>query len=84
MTNKLLSAEEIKAKQAAELARVLTYVGGTTALAAQLNVPQKTAYAWVHRGRVSATIATEIERISGGLFKRTDLRPDVADWHEPV
>lgn len=81
---KLLSADEIKQQQASELARVLKYVGGTGALAAQLNVPQKTAYAWVHRGRVSATVATEIERRSGGLFKRTELRPDVADWHEPV
>lgn len=80
----LLSQSQIKEKQAAELMRLIEYVGGQSVLAAQLNVSRQVVSAWVNRGRISATAATEVERLSKGLFLRKDLRPDVSNWREDV
>lgn len=80
---KLLSKEQIAQKQASELARLIQYVGRKN-LAAQLNVTPYVVNMWVQRGRISATKATEVERMSGGKFKRKEMRPDVHTWAEDV
>ena len=80
----MLSGNQIKDQQAAELARLIKYVGGQSALAAQLDIPRQVVSNWVSRGRISATMATEVERKTKGLFTRRELRPDVATWAEPV
>jgi len=80
----LLSKSQIKDKQASELARLIEYVGSRNALASQLGVDYAVVTMWVKRGRISATQATNVERLSGGRFKRKDLRPDVAMWREEV
>ena len=80
----LLSKEQIAAKQASELARLIDYVGNRRALASQLGVSLPVISMWVQRGRISATYATKVERMSGGKFKRKEMRPDVANWSEEV
>lgn len=80
----MLSGEQIKQQQATELDRLITYVGSQSALAAQLDIPRQVVSNWVARGRISATMATEVERKTKGLFTRRELRPDVASWAEPV
>ena len=80
----MLSGNEIKDQQAAELARLIEYVGGQSALAAQLDIPRQVVSNWVSRGRISACMATEVERKTKGMFVRRELRPDVATWAEPV
>lgn len=80
----LLSKEQIAQKQASELARLIEYVGSRSALASQLGVTLAVVSMWVQRGRISATSATKVERMSGGKFKRKELRPDVVSWSEEV
>lgn len=80
----LLSEKQIKEKQARELMRLIDYCGSRKNLAAQLGVTIFVVNMWVKRGRISATMATVVERISDGKFKRKDLRPDVATWVEDV
>lgn len=80
----LLSKEQIKSKQASELARLIEYVGSRSALASQLGVSTAVVGMWVQRGRISATCATKVERMSGGMFKRHEMRPDVVTWREEV
>jgi DNA-binding transcriptional regulator YdaS (Cro superfamily) len=35
---------------------------------------------WVSRGRISATAAIEVDKLTNGLFKKEDLRPAVTQW----
>lgn len=80
----MLSHQQIKQKQASELIRLIDYVGSQSSLAAQLEVPRQVVSNWVKRGRISATMATIVERKTSGLFTRKNLRPDVATWGEEV
>ena len=80
----MMSRQQIEQQQAAELDRLIAYVGGQSALAAQLDVPRQVVSNWVSRGRISATMATEVERKTKSRFTRRELRPDVATWAEPV
>lgn len=80
----MLSKEAIKIQQAEELNRLIDYVGGQSCLAAQLDIPRQVVFNWVSRGRISASMATEVERKTHGLFVRRDLRPDVATWAEDI
>jgi len=80
----LMSKDQIKQKQASELMRLIDYVGSRSALASQLEVTNYVVNMWVQRGRISATMATKVERISGGEFKRKEMRPDVSSWREEV
>lgn len=80
----LLSKSQIEEKQSSELMRLIDYVGSRGALASQLGVDYSVVNMWVSRGRISATYATAVERLSEGRFKRKELRPDVAVWREEV
>lgn len=80
----LMSKDQIKQQQASELMRLIDYVGSRSALASQLGVTNYVINTWVNRGRISATMATKVERISLGRFKRKEMRPDVSSWREEV
>lgn len=80
----LLSKTQIEEKQSSELMRLIDYVGGRGALASQLGIDYSVVNMWVSRGRISATQATVVERMSEGKFKRKELRPDVSRWREEV
>lgn len=78
------SAEELKQSQAEELKRLIDYLGSQTRLAAILDIQPQVVSNWVARGKISATMATEVERKTSGMFTRKQLRPDVINWHEDV
>ena len=82
--NKMQSIKQIEKQQRQELKRLIKWVGTQTRLAEQLGVSQQVVSSWVKRGRISATSATLVERKTAGLFKRSDLRPDVSKWNEGV
>lgn len=54
--------------------------GAQRALAARLNIPPVLISQWANSRRpVPAERCVEIERATGGVVTRKDLRPD--DWH---
>lgn len=80
----ILSIKEIKQRQKKSLNELINYVGGPARLAKLLDVSVQVVTNWKSRGRISATMATEVERKTGGLFTRKQLRPDVIKWGEAV
>ena len=78
------SAKDLKTQQKRELKKLLDWFGSKARLAELLNVSRQTVYDWEKRGRISATMATEVERKTNGLFTRKQLRPDVINWSEEV
>ena len=78
------SIEVMKAQQERELNRLLKWVGSQAQLSKQLGVSRQVVHLWFKRGRISATMATEVERKTLGLFKRDELRPDVIEWSYDV
>lgn len=72
---------EIKQQQADKLEELIKYAGNVVRLAKALNVPYQTAAAWKVRGRISAVMAIEAERITNGVITKEDLRPDVEQWN---
>lgn len=80
----ILSIKEIKQRQKKSLNELINYVGGPARLAMLLDVSVQVVTNWKSRGRISATMATEVERKTGGLFTRAALRPDVVKWSESV
>ena len=78
------SAKDLKTQQKRELKKLLDWFGSKARLAELLNVSRQTVYDWEKRGRISATMATEVERKTNGLFTRKQLRPDVINWSEDV
>lgn len=78
------SAQDLKVQQKRELKRLMDWCGSKARLAETLGVTRQTVYYWEKRGRISATMATEIERKTGGMFTRKQLRPDVITWGQDV
>lgn len=70
----------IKQQQQEQLNKLIEWVGSQTRLADELGVTKQTVHNWLSRGRISAVCATLVEEKTAGLFKRTDLRPDVVVW----
>jgi len=77
-----MSAANIEKQQKYELERLLTWAGNKARLADALNISRQTVYYWIKRGRISATCAIEVEKITKGLFTKEELRPDVINWSE--
>lgn len=73
-------AEQIKEMEERKLSELIDYVGGQAALARFVGVSRQSVNEWVSRGRISATAAIDIERLTGGVFKKEDLRPAVTQW----
>ena len=75
-------AEQIKEMEQRKLTDLVEYVGGQASLARFLGVSRQSVNEWVSRGRISATAAIEVEKLTNGLFKKEDLRPAVTQWRE--
>ena len=73
-------AEQIKEMEQRKLTELVEYVGGQASLARFLGVSRQSVNEWVSRGRISATAAIEVEKLTSGLFKKEDLRPAVTQW----
>ncbi len=73
-------AEQIKEMEQRKLNELVEYVGGQASLARFLGVSRQSVNEWVSRGRISATAAIEVEKLTNGLFKKEDLRPAVTQW----
>lgn len=58
------------------LNRAIAALTSLTALAEALKVSRATIYNW-GRGKVPGEAAIEIERVTGGVVKRSELRPDL-------
>jgi DNA-binding transcriptional regulator YdaS (Cro superfamily) len=54
--------------------------GGQSQLARFLGVSKQAVNQWVSRGRISATAAIHVEALTGGAFRKEDLRPAVTKW----
>ena len=78
----MLSMREIKKKQFEELNRVIEFFGTATRLADAIGVTKSAVSQWVIRGKISATMAIEVERVTNGEFKKENLRPDVTQWQK--
>ena len=74
------SNTEIMKQQKDELNRLIEWSGTQTRLAHNLGVSPQVVSAWVSRGRISASMAREVEKITKGQFTKRDLRPDVIKW----
>ncbi|UVX30641.1 transcriptional repressor [Klebsiella phage VLCpiS13b] len=73
-------AEQIKEMEQRKLTDLVEYMGGQASLARFLGVSRQSVNEWVSRGRISATAAIEVEKLTNGLFKKEDLRPAVTQW----
>lgn len=76
------SYEEIKSEQAANLLRLVEFAGSQSRLARELDVSPQVVQNWIKRGRISATCAIDVERVTKGRFTKEELRPDVQTWVE--
>jgi DNA-binding transcriptional regulator YdaS (Cro superfamily) len=76
------SIQEINIQQMEELNRLIEYAGSKARLAESLGVSRQIVYYWLKRGRISASCALEVERITNGAFTAAELRPDVMNWME--
>ena len=73
-------ADQWARKQREALDSVLEWAGTPSALAKILGLNTQNVHGWIKRGRISATAAAKIDAITKGKFKKTDIRPDVAEW----
>jgi len=74
------SQQQIKQQQYDELMKLLAWIGSRARLAAELGETRQTVYAWVKRGRISASAARRVDEKTEGLFSKEMLRPDVVVW----
>jgi DNA-binding transcriptional regulator YdaS (Cro superfamily) len=73
-------AEQIREMEQKKLSELIDYVGGQSQLARFLGVSKQAVNQWVSRGRISATAAIHVEALTGGAFRKEDLRPAVTKW----
>lgn len=73
-------AEQIREMEQTKLSELIDYVGGQSQLARFLGVSKQAVSQWVSRGRISATAAIDAEKLTGGAFRKEDLRPAVTKW----
>lgn len=73
-------AEQIREMEQTKLLELIDYVGGQSQLARFLGVSKQAVNQWVSRGRISATAAIDAEELTGGVFRKEDLRPAVTKW----
>lgn len=71
---------ELKEQQRSELRSLIDWAGSQTRLAHYLDISPQVVSNWVARGRISASMAIEVEKITSGTFTKRQLRPDVIKW----
>lgn len=64
--------------------RAINEVGGQTAMARLLNIRPQSVQSWVSSGSVPIARAVEVERATGGVVTRRELRPDIFDFESVV
>lgn len=74
------SMKEIKEAQKNELDALIEWAGSQTRLSHYLDVSTQVVSNWVKRGRISASMAAEVEKLTNGAFTKRQLRPDVIKW----
>ena len=74
------SIEELKEQQRGELKALIDWAGSQTRLAHYLSISPQVVSNWVARGRISASMAIEVEKVTKGAFTKRQLRPDVIKW----
>lgn len=72
----------IKIQQASALDALIRWCGGPSNLAKQLDISPQVVNGWRKRGRISATMAIKVDRLTKREFKREYLRPDVVKWND--
>lgn len=78
------SMAELKEDQEKELNSLIEWAGNQTRLAHCLNKSPQVVSNWVARGRISASMAIEVEKVTNGVFTKRQLRPDVTKWIDEV
>ena len=59
------------------LSKAIEFIGGVTKLAAAIGVGQNVVSNWKSRGQVPADKCLAIERATGGMVTKEQLRPDI-------
>lgn len=80
----IVSAEELKEQQRAQLSQLLAWLGSRKRLAEIIGVSPQAIYGMVKNGRISRSGATIIHRVTEGRFDRAALRPDITTWAEEL
>lgn len=75
-------ANQIAEMEKKSLDELISYLGGPVRLAEFLSVTRQVVYYWQKRGRISASAAIKVEWLTGGRFKKSDLRPAVTQWRD--
>lgn len=78
----MLSAKEIKKIHKKELAQCIEWFGSAVRLADAVGVSKSAVSQWVKRGKISATAAIDVERVTSGEITKEQLRPDVREWQK--
>lgn len=73
-------AQQVAEMEKQTLNELISYLGGPARLAEFLGVTRQIVYYWQKRGRISASAAIDVERLTDGKFKKSALRPAVTQW----
>lgn len=73
--------KQIQKQEKEQLERAVAWAGSKSMLAKILGVSPQVVHGWCKRGRISATSAAHLEKITEGLFKKSEMRPDVKEWY---
>lgn len=76
----MISYKDAEKKQSEELQRLIEFFGSEYRLAKALELSPQAVNGWKKRGRISASMAIEVEKMTKGRFTKRDLRPDVIKW----
>ena len=72
--------EQIEKQEKDQLESAVSWAGSASTLAQIVGVSAQVVHGWLKRGRISATHADTLEKITNGKFKRSEMRPDVKQW----
>ena len=74
-------AQQIKEQQAKNLMKLIEYFGSQSTLAARLDVTPQAVQGWILRGRISAKMAIQAQKVvTDDYITKEELRPDVKNW----
>lgn len=72
--------EQIKEQEKEQLDKLVSYAGSVSMLGRFIDEMPQTINGWLSRGRISATAALKVEKLTNGKFKASEMRPDVKQW----
>jgi DNA-binding transcriptional regulator YdaS (Cro superfamily) len=74
--------DAMRRQSAENLNKAVEYFGSQKNLAIATGATKQTVNNWIKRGKISATAAIEVERLTKGEITKQKLRPDVVAWME--